>query len=68
MRKAFALVICMMMLLAGCGTDPGETTGNPSSEETVKKSGIYIPNSAVERESGGAVKVYEAGGEYTRGY
>ena len=55
--KRLLLILMMALLLTGCAGRQEQIPENPSeaTEETVS---LYIPNSSVEQQSGGAVKVY----------
>ena len=52
MKKLFALVlVCLLLTACGAGdVEPAETTENPN--------GLYLPDSTVELQTGGAVRAY----------
>ena len=56
--KRLLLLILVVFLLAGCGKqEPAVETTEPTVEVTEPVS-IYMSNSSVEQQTGGAVKVY----------
>lgn len=62
--KRFLLILLALMLLSGCAVDepPVQTTQPPAPTEPPSS---YIANSAVEQQSGGAVRAYmPSGGKY----
>lgn len=61
MKRQILLCLLLAGLLAGCGNSQQEP-GNGATDSTVPQphpdAGFYVPNSAVEQLSGGAVKYY----------
>ncbi len=56
MKKRFVLLLALLLCLAGCSAEPvPETT---VTEETMPQ-GYYVPESALEKQTKGAVRVYE---------
>lgn len=66
--KRLWMVIALLLLLCGCGeqphaqtTEPAQTTSAPTVETTAPTQpdpGLYVPDSDVERQTGGAVREY----------
>lgn len=59
MKKMLVITLAVTLLLSGCATtdDPEQTTTVPTvTEETVP--GMYVPESALEKQTGGAVWQY----------
>lgn len=67
MKKLIPLFVLMVILLWGCGVDQEEGTA-AGTGETVHYGDLYIPDSAVEQESGGTVFAYRVPGSYSRLY
>lgn len=70
MRKLFVIVLACL-LLAGCGAAPAADVAEPDSTPAAESSqpeavGLYDPDSQVEAQTGGAVRVYPLGdGQYS---
>ena len=68
MKRLILIVTLIALLLAGCGGDIQDTTGDTTLPpettvpETTLDSGLYDPDSVLERASGGAVRVYPLDG------
>jgi len=63
--KRFLLILVTMLLLAGCSklvppdpTAPAPTGSNPTTQPTTLPA-LYVPESTLEKQTGGAVRVYD---------
>lgn len=74
--KKLLILLVLALLLCGCVAEPPEQTTDPqtttlppeTTEPTEPVPGLYIPDSAVEQQTGGAVKEYSLGeDEYANG-
>lgn len=54
--KRMAIILLACLLLSACGTDGAES--GPTESTGPEETGLYIPNSAVEQQTEGAVRVY----------
>lgn len=61
MKRAFAVFLLIGLLLAGCGTQ--ETPENADTTGESLPQGYYVPDSPIEKETGGAVKLYQLPGD-----
>ncbi len=59
--KKLILLILAVLLLAGCARQPLPT--DPAPTEATEDPGLYIPNSALEQQTGGAVRRYPLKGD-----
>lgn len=57
MKKYFALLVALMLLLVGCANGNAEQTENTAPTETIPR-GYYEENSQLETQTGGAVRQY----------
>ncbi len=56
MKKLFALLLALMLFLAGCANGDADQTESATTETTPK--GYYIENSQLEMQTGGALRQY----------
>ena len=56
--KRLLLLILVVFLLAGCGKQEPAVETTEATVEATEPVSIYMPNSSVEQQTGGAVKVY----------
>lgn len=56
--KRILLILLAVLLLAGCGRRGQNTPGDEDATQSEATTGLYIPNSAEEQQTGGAVRTY----------
>lgn len=59
--KRLLLILLALLLLAGCAVEEAPETSEPSTEPTTTEApdpGLYVPDSAIEQQTGGAVRLY----------
>ena len=64
MKRVFILVLVLTLCFCGCAanTDPDETEMTTIEETTV--SGLYVPQSSIERQTKGAVRRFDLTEQY----
>ena len=63
--KRWLIGLLAVLVLTGCSQQPESTTAPTIPTPTVPPTGLYLPNSTVEQQTGGAVKAFPLG---TDGY
>ncbi len=56
--KRILIFLLLALLLSGCAASPAENTTSPTVPTAAEEPGLYDPDSALELQTGGAVKAY----------
>ena len=59
--KRWLIGLLAVLVLTGCSQQPESTTAPTTPTPTAPPTGLYLPNSQVEQQTGGAVKVFPLG-------
>ena len=64
MKRILFIGLVLMLFLAGCGQNTPETTRDTADAATqARAQGLYVPGSALEQQSNGALRLYSLGGD-----